>query len=83
MIRVYTIENCPYCTELKEYLIKDKIEFIEIDVNKPENEPEFDKLFEVTKCYDVPMVKIGPQILIPETSFKSINECYELIKKLH
>ena len=58
-----------------------RFEFIEIDVNAPENEPEFNKLFEVTKCYDVPMVKVGNQILVPNTSFRSIREAADLTKK--
>ena len=82
MIRLYTVENCPYCTELKEMFKKDGIEFIEVDVNKPENEAEFNKLYEVTECDDVPMVKVGKQILVPNKSFSSINEAKELTIKL-
>jgi glutaredoxin len=81
MVRLYTVENCPYCAELKEKLMAESIEFVEVDVNKPENEAEFNKLFEVTKCDDVPMVRVGKQILVPHTSFRSIQECYELTKK--
>lgn len=81
MVRLYSVENCPYCIELKDILKNEGVEFIEIDVNAPENEPEFNKLFEVTKCYDVPMVKVGNQILVPNTSFRSIREAADLTKK--
>jgi glutaredoxin len=81
MVRVYTVENCPYCAELKEILKNEGVNFVEIDVNNPENEPEFNKLYEVTKCDQVPMVKIGPQILVPEVSFTSIREAADLTKK--
>lgn len=81
MVRLYTIENCPYCNELKTFLKNESIEFVEIDVNKPENEAEFNKLYEITKCDDVPMVKVGNQLLIPHTSFRSINECRDLVIK--
>ncbi len=81
MVRVYTVENCPYCNELKELLQNDGVQFVEIDVNKPENEAEFNKLYEVTKCDDVPMVKVGNQLLIPHISFRSIAECANLTKK--
>jgi len=80
MTRVYSVENCPYCKELKEMLTKDGIPFIEIDVNKPENESEFQKLFEITKCDDVPMVKHKNMIFVPNISFRSINELFLLIK---
>lgn len=81
MTRVYSVENCPYCKELKEMLTKDNIPFVDIDVNKPENEEEFKKLFEITKCDDVPMVKVGNQILVPNVSFRSIQECANLTKQ--
>ena len=81
MTRVYSVENCPYCKELKEMLTNDGVEFIDVDVNKPENEDEFNKLYEVTKCDDVPMVKVGNQILVPNVSFRSIKECYTLTKQ--
>jgi glutaredoxin len=81
MIKVYTVEHCPYCSELKELLKKENIEFIEVDVNKPENEEEYSKLYEIAKCDQVPMVKVGRQILIPGTSFTSIQEAADLTKK--
>ncbi len=81
MIRVYTVENCPYCSELKEKYTAAGLEYIEIDVNKPENEAEYNKIFEITKCDDVPMVNVGRQILIPHTSFRSIQECFDLTQK--
>ena len=81
MTRVYSVENCPYCKELKEMLTNDGVEFIDVDVNKPENEDEFNKLYEVTKCDDVPMVKVGNQILVPNVSFRSIKELFYLTKQ--
>ena len=83
MTRVYSVENCPYCKELKEMLTNDGVEFIDVDVNKPENEDEFNKLYEVTQCDDVPMVKVGNQILVPNVSFRSIKELFNLIKSFN
>ena len=82
MIRVYTIDNCPYCAELKEILTNEGVEFTEVNVDLPENEPEFNLLYEVTKSNDVPVVKIGNRLLVPTISFKSIRECYEITKIL-
>ena len=83
MTRVYSVENCPYCKELKEILINEGVQFVDVDVNKPENEEEFKKLYEITKCDDVPMVKVGNQILVPNVSFRSIKELSLLVKKLN
>jgi glutaredoxin len=74
------VENCPYCEDLKGRLKNENVQFIDIDVNKPENEEEFNKLYEITKCDDVPMVLIKNQILIPNISFKSGDELFGLIK---
>ena len=81
MMKVYSVENCPYCNELKEMLKNDGIEFIDVDVNDPKNEQEFNKLYELTQCDDVPMVQVKNQILIPNVSFRSIKECYTLTKQ--
>jgi len=81
MIRLYTIEHCPYCKQLKEMYTKEGLEFVEIDVNKPENEAEWKNLHEFTGSDDVPIVKVGQRVLVPNTSFKSINEAFDLTKK--
>lgn len=81
MVRIYTIDGCPYCNQLKELLQKENIEFTEVNVDLPENENEFNKLHEITKSDDVPVVKIGKQLLVPGVSFTSIKEAAELTKK--
>ena len=81
MVKIYSIENCPYCTELKEMLANEGVEFIDVDVNLPENEPEYQKLTEITQCENVPQIKVGNQILIPDISFRSIREAADLTKK--
>jgi glutaredoxin len=81
MVKIYSIQDCPYCTELKDILRNEGVEFIDVDVNLPENEEEYKKLHEITKCEDVPQVKVGNQILIPNTSFRSIREAADLTKK--
>ena len=81
MVRIYTIKGCPYCEELKDLLTKDDVNFVEVDVSLDEHQKEYDKLFEITKSDDVPIVKVGKQILVPNVSFKTIQECCDLTKK--
>jgi glutaredoxin len=80
MVRIYSTPECPYCNELKEILREKDIKFVDVNVNADENENEFKKLYDVTKCDDVPMVKIDKQLFIPNISFKSISELVELIE---
>ncbi len=80
-VKLYTIQNCPYCKELKGLLEKEGIEFDEIDVNQPENEVEYANLSKITKSEDVPIVRVGKQLLVPNVSFRSIKEAAELTKK--
>ena len=81
MVKIYSIPECPYCVELKDILTKEGIEFQDINVNLPENEAEYNKLYEITKSDDVPIVKVGKQLLVPNVSFHSIREAADLTKK--
>lgn len=80
-VKIYSIENCPYCTELKEILTQEGVEFTDVNVNLPENEKEYDQIHEVTKSEEVPIVLVGKQLLVPNVSFQSIRECADLTKK--
>jgi len=81
MIRIYTIPQCGYCTELKTLLTDEAISFVELNVLLPENNVEYDKITEITKSDDVPIIKVDKHLLIPNISFKTINEAVDLIKK--
>lgn len=80
MVRVYSIDGCPYCDELKEKLTNEGIEFESVGVDKPENEPEYKMIYEVTKSDDVPIIKVGKRLLVPHVSFMSIDEAIQLVK---
>ena len=55
MIKVYTIKNCKYCVEAKDYLKKHNIQFEELDLSAKENR-------EARKYYRELGVKIAPII---------------------
>jgi glutaredoxin len=82
MIRVYTMEGCPYCDKLKGLLKDDDIEFKEIDINDKKYKLEFNKIMEISGADSVPIVIVKKKILIPEKSFMTIEEGFEIIKKL-
>ena len=81
MIKIYSITNCPFCTELKELLTTEGIEFIDVNVDLEENEVEYNEINRISQSDDVPIIKVGKQLLVPNVSFQSIKESVELVKK--
>jgi glutaredoxin len=81
MVKIYGFSGCPYCKELKELLTKDGVQFIDVDIDLPENQEEFNKIMEISGADEVPIVKVGTQLLVPNVSFNSIKEAAELTKK--
>ena len=82
MVRIYSIPDCPYCNELKDILTKEGVKFVDINVNLPEHEEEYNDLHKITKSDDVPIVKVGKQLLVPNISFKTIREAADITKKI-
>jgi glutaredoxin 3 len=81
MVKIYSIPQCPYCNELKEKLTENNIEFKDVNVFLDENKIEYDAIIEKTKSDEVPIVRVGNQLLVPNVSFHSISEAYDLTKK--
>lgn len=82
MIKVYTTESCRFCKQIKELLTKDGVEFTEVNVNLDENVAEYTKIVEATDSDMVPMIRIGNEVLVPNVSFKSIEEAVKITKEL-
>jgi glutaredoxin len=80
MIKLYTFPECPFCQELKHLLNEDNIEYKDINVNLPENKIEFDNISKITNSIEVPIIRIGKQLLIPNISFQSIPEACSIVK---
>jgi glutaredoxin len=81
MVTIYTMQNCPYCADLKELLTTENIEFNDIDIFDKEHEKEVNDIMEVSKAQEVPIIRVEKQLFIPNVSFKSITEAVELTKK--
>lgn len=81
MIKIYSFPECPFCKELKELYTKEGIEYEDVNVNLPENQAEYAIVVKVGNSNDVPVIKIGKQLFIPNISFQSIPEAVELTKK--
>jgi glutaredoxin len=81
MVTIYTFTECPYCQELKKLYEQENINYREVDITLDENQEEWNKVFEASKAEEVPVIKIGQQLFLPNISFKSITESVELTKK--
>lgn len=80
-VTIYTMNDCPYCAELKELLESENIEYRNVDIDLPENQEEFQQIIEASKAEEVPIVRIEKQLFVPNVSFTSIKEAVELTKK--
>lgn len=80
-IRIFGIEGCSYCEEIKTKLNEGNIEYRYIDIDLEENKVEADKVFEVAQTDRVPVIVVNRTILAPEKSFETIDEAYETIKR--
>jgi glutaredoxin len=81
MVTIYGFSGCPYCKELKEIYDNEKIEYRDVDISLDENSEEWNTISEISKAEEVPVVKIGKQLLVPNVSFQSIREAVEITKK--
>lgn len=81
MLRIYTIDTCHLCSELKKRLSDESIPYTELNLKIKGNSEEFSKLYSVTKSDKVPVCIINKKILLPDRSFRSIDECIKLIKE--
>ena len=81
-IKLYSANYCPYCKKLINLLKKDNIEFEIVDIETDKGDIEFNEVYKKIKTNLIPIVKLNNYYLIPEKSFKTINQCFEIIKKI-
>ncbi len=77
---VFSMKGCPWCIKLKDQLKENKISYIEKDID--DYKELYDKFVEKTGNDLLPSVIVGKKALVPEKSFKTIEECVSQITKL-
>jgi glutaredoxin len=84
---VYTMKGCPFCTDFKDMLVKENIEFFDRDIE--EYKDEYDLFVEITENEYVPafMIIEGDEqkqpissLYAPERDFNDLDEGIEIIK---
>lgn len=81
-VRVFGIEGCSYCKEIKTKLAEGNIDYRYVDIDLEENKQEVDEVFNVAQTDMVPVIVVGGAILVPNKSFDTIDEAYETIKRI-
>ena len=82
MITLYGFTGCPYCQQLKNLIEADNLDYTYKDITLPENQESYQQLVSLSNCDELPVITVGTQLLVPTTSFKSIPQAHELIKRL-
>tara|TARA_R100001129_G_scaffold186422_1_gene178086 strand:+ start:1789 stop:2190 length:402 start_codon:yes stop_codon:yes gene_type:complete len=77
-IEIYTNKNCPYCKRIKEELLKNKINFNNIDTI--ENKNEWQDIVSLTSMPTVPTIKINKEYLVAGRDFGSPENLINIIK---
>lgn len=77
---VFSMKGCPWCTKLKDQLKENNITYLEKDID--DYKDLYDKFVEKTGSDLLPSVIVGKKALVPEKSFKTIEECVTQITKI-
>ena len=78
-VRVFSMKGCPHCDNLKNKLIENNIEFVELDVD--DNELLYERFSKKVKNEFLPAMLVDKTAYVPEKSFNTIDEAVELVKK--
>lgn len=81
-MKIYSSKGCVYCNKLKEGLKLLNIEYVDIDIDLTENSEECEKIFKLAGEGVIPIIIIKPHVLVPNRSFKTIDEAINLISSL-
>ena len=82
-IHVYSTEDCPYCTELKQMLDNHNLPYEVTDVEKEEK--EWEEMCKTLSIEFVPTVIIvddkldTAKLLTPDIHFDEVQECFDQI----
>lgn len=84
---VFTMKSCPFCTDFKEMLQKENIEFYDRDID--EFKEEYDLFTQLTNNEMIPAVMIietegdknNSFLYAPERDYNELSEAVEIIKK--
>ena len=83
---VYTMKGCPFCDEFKTMLKESKIDFIDRDIDKYND--EYSLFSEITKNDMIPAILIvegdsknhQSYLYVPEKDYDQLSEALDIVK---
>jgi glutaredoxin 3 len=61
-VKIYSTPYCTYCKLAKNFLTKNKIDFVEVDVS--EDEKELNSMVKKSGQMGVPVIEIGDEVMV-------------------
>lgn len=84
-VLVFTMDGCPHCTDFKDMLTAEGIDYIEADIN--ENDEEYSLFVKVTDNEFVPAIMIvedgttEAKFYAPDRDFDELEDAVNLIRE--
>lgn len=78
-VKVFSMQGCPHCDNLKTQLNENNIDFVLLDVD--EHKELYDKFVNKVNNEYLPAILIGKTAFLPDRSFQTINEAVDLVKQ--
>jgi len=81
---LFTMKGCPYCVDFKDMLVKENIEFTDLDIN--DHEEEYEMFTKIVENDLVPAFMIiddqdgHNSFMAPDRDYQDLNEAINLIK---
>lgn len=89
LVVLYTMSSCPFCSEIKDMLNEENLEYYERDID--EHKEEYDDFVKLTENDFLPSFSIitinnknepiNFEYLVPDEGFQSLDEAVEKIKE--
>lgn len=81
-VKLFIINDCPYCKKLEGLLNDANIEHLDINIDSEEGDELFKPIHDITNSELVPTIVIGERILVPEVSFLTIDTAFKIIQMI-
>mgnify|MGYP003325548180 FL=1 len=79
------MKGCPHCSEFKEMLVKENIDFVEADID--DNSDEYEMFVKVTENEYIPAIMMvneeteEAKFYAPDRDFEDLEQAVNLIKE--